>query len=67
MSSNPLPLSAPLVPLPPSGSVVDPDPNHFGTLDPHKFADDKPKCMEYEPILALFQVSGFSLYLEARI
>jgi hypothetical protein len=26
-------------------------------LDPHKFADDKPKCtgMEYEPILAIFQ------------
>jgi hypothetical protein len=28
--------------------VVDPDP------DPHHFADVKPKCMEYEPILALF-------------
>jgi hypothetical protein len=23
--------------------------------DPHQFADDKTKCMEYEPILALFQ------------
>ena len=23
--------------------------------DPHQFADIKPKCMEYEPILALFQ------------
>ncbi len=23
--------------------------------DPHQFADVKPKCMEYEPILALFQ------------
>jgi hypothetical protein len=22
--------------------------------DPHQFADDKPKCMEFEPILALF-------------
>jgi hypothetical protein len=30
---------------------LDPEP------DPHKFADDKPKCMEYEPILALFQGS----------
>jgi hypothetical protein len=28
-------------------SVVDPD--------PHQFADNKPKCMEYEPVLALFQ------------
>ncbi len=68
MSSNP---PSPLVPLPPYGSVMDPDPDphHFGNLDPHlhqrdkldpepdphKFADDKPKCMEYEPILALFQ------------
>jgi hypothetical protein len=24
-------------------------------LDPHQFADNKPKCMEYEPVLALFQ------------
>jgi hypothetical protein len=37
------------------------DPRHFGILaphldpDPHQFADDKPKCLEYEPILALFQ------------
>jgi hypothetical protein len=23
--------------------------------DPHQVADGKPKCMEYEPILALFQ------------
>jgi hypothetical protein len=23
--------------------------------EPHQFADVKPKCMEYEPILALFQ------------
>ncbi len=23
--------------------------------DPQQFADDKPKCMEYEPILAHFQ------------
>jgi hypothetical protein len=28
---------------------LDPDP------DPLKFSDDKPKCMDYEPILALFQ------------
>ncbi len=21
--------------------------------DPHQFADDKPKCMEYEPVWAL--------------
>ncbi len=43
-------------------SVVDPDPHQSGKLDldPHKsenlyqdlhqFTDDKPKCMEYEPI-----------------
>jgi hypothetical protein len=46
-------------------SVVDPDPHHFGNLDPHpepdphQFADDKLKFMEYEPILALLQ--GLSL------
>jgi hypothetical protein len=50
---------------------VDPDPHHLGDLDPyldphpqtiknpdsdpHQFADIKPNCMEYEPILALFQ------------
>jgi hypothetical protein len=34
-------------------------------LDPHQFADVKPKCMEYEPILALFQ--GFEPFLEAMI
>jgi hypothetical protein len=28
---------------------LDPEP------DPHQFADVQPKCMEYEPILALFQ------------
>ncbi len=32
--------------------------------DPHQFAD-LPKCMEYEPIWALFK--GLSLHLEARI
>ncbi len=31
------------------------DPHHFDNLDPHQFADVKTKCMEYEPILALFQ------------
>ncbi len=43
------------------------DPHHFGNLDPHQidkldskldphqFTDYKPKCMEYEPILARFQ------------
>jgi hypothetical protein len=29
--------------------------------DPHQFADVKPKCMEYEPILALLQT--FELFL----
>jgi hypothetical protein len=45
----------------------DADPHHFGKLDltfhsdadpdlhPHQFADDKPKNMEYELILAFFQ------------
>jgi hypothetical protein len=33
---------------------MDPDPHHFGNLDPHKFADDK-------PILPLFQ--GFESLL----
>ncbi len=39
---------------------LDPDP------DPHQFADAKPKCMQYEPILAIFQVF-LSLCLQARI
>jgi hypothetical protein len=30
---------------------LDPEPDP----DPHQFADDKPKCMEYEHISALFQ------------
>ncbi len=33
--------------------------------DPHQFADVKPECMEYEPILALFK--ALSIYLAARI
>jgi hypothetical protein len=37
---------------------LDPEPDP----DPHQFADVKPKCMEYEPILALFK--GFSLFLK---
>jgi hypothetical protein len=32
-----------------------PDPHESDKLDPDQFADVKPKCMEYEPILALFQ------------
>ncbi len=37
-----------------------PDPHQSDKLnqelypDPQQFSDDKPKCMEYEPILALF-------------
>jgi hypothetical protein len=41
-------------------NVVDPDPHQSGKLDldphdeldkdPHQSSDDKPKCMEYEPI-----------------
>jgi hypothetical protein len=35
-------------------------------LDPHQFGDDKPKCMEYEPIGALFH--GFeSLFAIASL
>jgi hypothetical protein len=46
-------------------SVVDPGPHPFGNLDPHQsnkldpepdphqIADDKLKCTEYEPILAV--------------
>ncbi len=30
---------------------LDPEPDP----DLHQFADDKPKCMEYEPIWAIFQ------------
>jgi hypothetical protein len=33
--------------------------------DPHQFAYNKPKCMEYEPILALLQ--GFEPFLKDRI
>jgi hypothetical protein len=64
------------------GSVLNPDPHHFGNPDPHphqikiricikiykldpepdRNADFKPKCVEYEPILALFQ--GFEPILK---
>jgi hypothetical protein len=40
---------------------LDPEPD----TDLHQFADVKPKCMEYEPILALFQ--GFEPFFETRI
>jgi hypothetical protein len=30
------------------------DPHQSDKLDPHQFTDEKPKCMEYETILALF-------------
>jgi hypothetical protein len=42
-------------PNPHHNDKLDPEPNQ----DPQQFADDKPKCMEYEPILKLFQ--GFEL------
>jgi hypothetical protein len=59
-----------------TNSVV--DPHNFGSLDPHPLqiiksdlepdphplADFKPECMEYEPILALFQ--GLSFFLKLR-
>ncbi len=40
--------------------LVDPDPHQCDELDPepdpdpHQYADDKLKCMEYEPISAYF-------------
>ncbi len=41
---------------------LDPDPDPHENSDkldpaPYQFADDKPKCMEYEPIWAPFQGS----------
>jgi hypothetical protein len=45
---------------------MDPDPHQSDKLDPetvpdpHQFADDKPKCMEYEPNLAPFK--GLTLF-----
>jgi hypothetical protein len=37
--------------------VVDPHPdqNLDPDTDPHRFADVKPKCVEYEPVFTLFQ------------
>jgi hypothetical protein len=46
-------------PHPHPHQIKNPDP------DPHQFADDTPKCVENEPILALFQ--GFESLLQARI
>ncbi len=46
-------------------SVVDPDPHHFGNLNPQQFSDDKPKCVDYAPILALFQGFEVSLLFES--
>jgi hypothetical protein len=44
-----------------SGSNKNPDPHSdphkSDKMYPHQFADDKPKCMDYEPILSLFQGS----------
>ncbi len=36
---------------------LDPDPHQSDKLDPdpHQFANDKAKCMEYEPICAFLQ------------
>jgi hypothetical protein len=38
---------------------LDSDPHQCDKLeadpDPHQFADDEPKCMEYVPIWAIFQ------------
>jgi hypothetical protein len=54
---------------------VDPDPHQIKIRirikiyklypDPHQFADVKPKFMEYEPILALFQ--GFEPFWKLTI
>ncbi len=42
-----------------TGRVIYPDPHQSVKLepdqDPHQFADDRPICMEYKPIWALFQ------------
>jgi hypothetical protein len=53
-----------LYPDPHQNHKLDPDtdPHQSDKLDPpdpHQFAYDKQKCMEYEPISALFQ--GFEL------
>jgi hypothetical protein len=39
-----------LDPDPYQSDKTDPDPY----LDPHEFADEKPKCLEYEPNLSTF-------------
>ncbi len=58
-------------------SVVDPDPHHFGNLDPHQidkldpdphqFADDMPKCTVWNMSLFGHFFTGLSLYFEAGI
>jgi hypothetical protein len=58
-------------PLPHQRDKLDPDPHPHQSdkldldpdLYPHQFADPKSKCMENEPIRALFKF--LSLYLEA--
>jgi hypothetical protein len=49
----------------PENSVANPDPDQSDKLDPdpHQFGDDEPKCMEHEPICALFQ--GFEPLFES--
>jgi hypothetical protein len=47
-----------LHPDPHQKDKLDPEPDP----DPYQFADDKPKCMEYEHFF-----KGLSLYLQARI
>ncbi len=56
-----------------STSVVDPHPDQHQSdkldeepdPDGHQFADDKPKCMDYEPIRAIFRVWAFIWKLES--
>ncbi len=45
---------------------IHPDLHPEPDLDPHQFADDKPKCMEYEPIWALFQEFGAPIFQKNR-
>jgi hypothetical protein len=48
-----------LDPNPHQSCKLDPEPDP----DPHQFADDKSKCIEYEPISIEPFFKGFSLYL----
>jgi hypothetical protein len=58
-------------PHPHQSDKVDPHPHQSDELypdsDPHQFADDKLKCMEYEPRVFEHFLKVLSLYLEARI